>query len=303
MKIFTTKMLALVTSVLLLGACSQMATYENEDLLSNQEVAAKNGFNLTPYGTGGNENAALLSCAECIEVPEVATSVVSKTAGPTTTNYGDLSVWNTETDLVVTYAFYGTDGADGSSITIGSTVYSWVKDGAVSAGISDVVVSTNGKIRSYKVTHPLNVKTACTSYSVSFASNGGPGGSLSKSTSYAIYEYCSEDCEESFSYVDNGDNAAYVFTYIPSEDMSAAALVFTFAQGVAASATGLDGWATNGSTRQITMDLVACQEYTWTVDLTPDCSGSSANSNVWTDFKVNTVSKKGTLSNITESCN
>ncbi|SFB61108.1 hypothetical protein [Algoriphagus aquimarinus] len=57
MKIFTTKMLALVTSALLLGACSQMATYENEDLLANQEVAAKSGFNLTPYGTGGNENA------------------------------------------------------------------------------------------------------------------------------------------------------------------------------------------------------------------------------------------------------
>lgn len=34
-----------------------MATYENEDLLANQEVAAKNGFNLTPFGTGGNENA------------------------------------------------------------------------------------------------------------------------------------------------------------------------------------------------------------------------------------------------------
>jgi hypothetical protein len=35
------------------------------------------------------------------------------------------------------------------------------------------------------------------------------------------------------------------------------------------------------------MDLVACTTYTWTVSLTPNCSGNSKNSNVWTDFKVN----------------
>ena len=84
--------------------------------------------------------------------------------------------------------------------------------------------------------------------------------------------------------------------------MLAAELVFTFAQGSAASATGLEGWSTNGATRQITMNLVACQVYTWTVDLTPNCSGNSPNSNVWTDFKVNEVSKKGDLATITEAC-
>jgi hypothetical protein len=40
------------------------------------------------------------------------------------------------------------------------------------------------------------------------------------------------------------------------------------------------------------MDLNACQTYTWTVTLTANCSGNAKQSNVWTDFKVNEVSKK-----------
>lgn len=105
-------------------------------------------------------------------------------------------------------------------------------------------------------------------------------------------------CEESFSYKEN-DGGSYTFTYIPEESFSAD-LVFTFAQGVAV--TGLEDWSTNGQTRQITMALTACTEYSWTVTLTPDCSGSSPSSNVFTDFKVNEVSKKGNLNNIIVPC-
>jgi hypothetical protein len=115
----------------------------------------------------------------------------------------------------------------------------------------------------------------------------------------ATVEIVNCGCEESFNYVDNGDNT-YTFTYTPAEDMTDALLVFTFAQGVAV--TGLDGWSTEGATRQKIMDLVACNTYTWTVTLTPDCSGNSNNSNVWTDFKVNNISKKGSLTNISIPC-
>lgn len=306
MKKLFTNFLGLALSAMVLVSCSQMATYEQEDVTPEEVAAAKNGFNLTPYGTGGNENAALANCADCIEAPVIATSIVSKSTGnpsnPTITNYGDLSVWNTETDLVVTYAFYGTAGADNSSITVGSTVYSWVKDGAVSSGISDVVVSGNGKILSYKVTHPLTVKTACTSYSVSFASNGGPGGSLSKSTSYAIYEYCSDCDEESFSYVATNANLDVTFSYNYSE-AAEMTLTFTLPQAKIELANGstyigADGksYMVGGNGTNLTWTgTVSCSNEsptTFEFDFVADCGPSTANdgnANIWTDATVKAI--------------
>jgi len=99
-----------------------------------------------------------------------------------------------------------------------------------------------------------------------------------------------DDCDESFSYLDN-DDETYTFTYIPGEDMESALVVFTFAQSVAV--TGFDEtWSNNGQTMQKEMDLVACAVYTWTVTMTKDCNGSTPNNNVWTDFKVDNISKK-----------
>lgn len=117
--------------------------------------------------------------------------------------------------------------------------------------------------------------------------------------SYTTVEVVNCGCEESFTYVANGGDS-FTFTYIPKLAMADAELVFTFAQGVAV--TGLDDWSTHGSTRQKTMNLVACQSYVFIVTLSPDCSGHSGNSNVWTDFKVNDVSKKGELTNIEIAC-
>lgn len=96
-------------------------------------------------------------------------------------------------------------------------------------------------------------------------------------------------CEESFSYVDNGDKT-YTFTYVPAEALVDAELVFTFAQG--AYVHGLNVWEDNGQTKNLLMDLDACTTYNWTVTLEAKCNGNSSNSNVWTDFKVNDVSKK-----------
>lgn len=294
-----------------------MATYENEDLLANQEVAARSGFNLTPYGTGGNENARTFpvsgDCtnpANCLTLGVAETFTFSENTGTIVTG-SNSKIVSATVSLIIgadNKAFYKIDYQSqrtGGSSNPDVFLYGYLNgfffgDSTVAKGKWNTTNPVTGTYSTEKFDY-TSVKCGDTfSYNLKEVSNGANGTLNETLTQLA---YCSEDCEESFSYVDNGDNAAYVFTYIPSEDMSAAALVFTFAQGVAASATGLDGWATNGSTRQITMDLVACQEYTWTVDLTPDCSGSSANSNVWTDFKVNTVSKKGTLSNITESCN
>lgn len=97
-------------------------------------------------------------------------------------------------------------------------------------------------------------------------------------------------CDESFSYVDNG-NGSYTFTYVPAEDLANANLVFTFAQGSYVS--GLDNWSSEGVTMQKTMNLVACTTYSWTVVLQSNCNGKGqTKANVWTDFKVNDSSKK-----------
>ncbi|MBK5191868.1 MAG: membrane lipoprotein lipid attachment site-containing protein [Flavobacteriaceae bacterium] len=111
------------------------------------------------------------------------------------------------------------------------------------------------------------------------------------------------DCDESFSYTANGGNS-YTFFYTPAEDMANASLVFTFAQSVVASGYDWPDWNGSSSTRTETMDLDACTTYEWEVELSKDCSGSSPNSNVWTDFKVDGVSKKNSATlNITQSCN
>jgi hypothetical protein len=44
---------------LMLGGCSQMATFEDADLMNEQAVANKVGFTMNPFNVGGNENAAI----------------------------------------------------------------------------------------------------------------------------------------------------------------------------------------------------------------------------------------------------
>lgn len=119
-----------------------------------------------------------------------------------------------------------------------------------------------------------------------------------------------DTCEESFTYSLNNDGS-YTFNYVPAEDFVNANVVFTFAQGVTVSGD-LNDWSKNGVTRQKTMNLNACETYSWTVTLAPDCKGQTKKSNVWTDFKVvpqdatledSAYSKKESPDNIEMSCN
>lgn len=112
-------------------------------------------------------------------------------------------------------------------------------------------------------------------------------------------------CTESFSYVDH-ENGTYTFTYVAGEDMPDAEVVFTFAQSAYKSGLSDDfSQNGNGQTYKATMDLEKCDvlEYTITLQANCDGNGKNENSNVWTDFKVNDVSKKNeNTPNLIQSC-
>lgn len=179
-----------------------------------------------------------------------------------------------------------------------------------------VIITLNGNTYTYQMDDPETteiIETATTYtkafsldagwdkcdamiYSVRIEGNGQPiwlgTSEASESYTYNLFAPCG--CEESFYYVQNTDGT-YTFTYIPEEDMLGAELVFTFPQS-ALDDTPLPGWTYNGQTMQTTMDLDACETYSWTVSLT--CKSLNNPQNKWTDFKVNNVSKKGSLENI-----
>jgi hypothetical protein len=111
------KFAGLVISSMLFGACSQMATFENEDLLLKQEAAAKSGFNLTPFGTG-NENArtsAPTDCAIfCIDPanPEysVQSAQINNNSGPQTRVF-TYTVYNTLTGFELAWNYESANNA------------------------------------------------------------------------------------------------------------------------------------------------------------------------------------------------
>lgn len=113
-------------------------------------------------------------------------------------------------------------------------------------------------------------------------------------------------CEESFTYemIEDAPVGTYQFTYTPEENMEDAVIIFTLAQGD--DGFTLEGFTNNGKensqTWTKTMDLEACTTYEWTATLTPLCRGNSQESNVFTDFKVNEISKMGGLPIIKMSC-
>jgi hypothetical protein len=278
---FKTNFLGLALAGLILGSCSQMGTYENADLTNEQAVAAKAGFTMTPFGMG-NENARAYAGADCevdCIVPGsgdyfVKTGTKTGAAGPNNKSV-TYRAYNTETDFVVEVDFRITSGnaKTKSEITI-------IIDGNEKV-ISDV---PSGGTATHSIPLP-NGWMACDLVEFSIRETG-LSMPITWSETYTLFAVCptetDSDCVEAFSYVDNGDDAPYTFKYTPSEDMTDVLVEFTFAQGVVV--TGLDGFTQNGggnsSVWSATLSFEACTEYTFTVDLSADCSGKSGNSNV-----------------------
>jgi len=106
---FTSSFLGLAISGLLLASCSQMASYENEDLALEQARADKAGFTLSPFGNAGGENAMVLTGEgnECIT--DNTNGDEYKATGNLSLTWGggqgvneknlDVEVWNTLTTI------------------------------------------------------------------------------------------------------------------------------------------------------------------------------------------------------------
>lgn len=231
--------------------------------------------------------SASIDCSTCVD--EWINSKVTQT-GWVKFNQADQSVPNTFLDTYndgtnVYYTVYRTSGTFEEVRVNGVVAYSGV--GVTTHSWQAPL--TEGWKACDKVTVTVELRGV----------SGGTGRTNVQSFDYYLRELC-PGCDESFTYTANGNNS-FTFTYTPAKDMIDSLVVFTFAQGTVV--TGLDEtWSTNGSTRQKTMSFTECEPVSWTVTLTPECSGHSNQSNVWTDFKVNDVSKKGSLENIVIEC-
>ncbi|MDX5340592.1 MAG: hypothetical protein LPK25_16315 [Cyclobacteriaceae bacterium] len=295
MKTFKTNLLGLALAGLILGACSQTATFEDADLM-NEQAVAKAGFKLDPFGIG-NENARTYAATDCEdfcidpENPEysVQTSTISNNSGPQIRVF-TYSVYNTLTGFQLDWSYASTNSAGRKlRITVSGAGFASPKTYTSS--------QLNGGPTSGSNTFAFDASwAACGVVTVVAEMLDGEDVLVSGpiTTNYSLIGECVVGCDESFSYVDNEDGT-YTFTYIPSEDIEDALLEFTFPQS-ALDGDPLQGWSYAGQTMQTTMDLEACETYTWTVSLS--CKPLNNPQNKWTDFKVNDVSKKGSLANI-----
>ena len=186
---------------------------------------------------------------------------------------------NTEVILTASVSSFG--DFTGGIIEIRDASNTVVASQAITASDKDVTYSVpTGTAGSYTYT----------AHYVGAGSNGYKDSASDPIT--VVVEDCG-GCDEEFSYEIDGNDVT--FTYIPAEDINGANLVFTFPQS-ALDGDPLEGWTYNGQTMQTTMDLEACETYTWTVSLS--CKDLNNPQNKWTDFNVNGVSKKVGLENI-----
>jgi len=217
----------------------------------------------------------------------------------------------TESNIVYWGGKSGTSNSKTVEIEYYNTETEFILKVKSSSGWSDLIVNgvskwTGGLVTSnewgiYEQPLPVGWK-ACdpVNYELKVTGNG-PQAVFN--VSYNLIGICSH-CKEQFSYEKNFDGS-YTFSYTSPEDLANAKVVFNFAQAGRIIVSGLLGWTGKGQTRQKIMNLVKCHTYEWIVGLTPKCSGHSGSPNLWTDFKVNNLSKKNISEptpNITSDC-
>lgn len=96
MRTFKTNLLGLALAGLILGACSQTATYETADLMNEQAAAEKAGFKLNPFGTSG-ENVRTI----CGEATVKNARRLTGNSTILATDFGDITVSNDQNNLYI----------------------------------------------------------------------------------------------------------------------------------------------------------------------------------------------------------
>lgn len=298
-KTFTSGFLGLVISGLLLSACSQVATYESEDLTLEQAKADKGGFTLSPYAASSDLNLREYSEDAC------TTSCITQDSESWFVKsyehiYDDqdpvkkikVDIYNTPTQLI--YDFYTEN-----------TTIKYLK-------IGDTFLINNVASTSYQ--HVVELGDfgsdwdACDQYDATIFAyrnnlSGVGGGQLAKIvTSYNLVPVCQGCGEESFSYEESiGEtDVDVVFSYNYSE-VAEISIDFTFPQikidiPNGESYIGADGkiyTVTGNGTVFHWSGKVSCSSENPTTfafeGLIPDCGPSTAKdglAQIWTNAKV-----------------
>jgi len=221
----------------------------------------------------------------------------SESAGPNTKAIS-YSAYNTEKQFVIDVTYEMTSGNSNahSDITI---------------DIDGDSKTINGVVKGTTVSHAIDLPTgwqACDIINFSVHETG-LADDVDFNDSYSLIGVCSSSCDESFSYDDNEDGS-YTFHYVSSEDIENAEVKFTCPHITGFEAIDGKEYEVNpgnshGSPTVLTWtgDIEACNEITFTLSFDADCEQTnSGKANLFTDFKVNGVSKKGNNENITFDC-
>ncbi len=273
--------------ILIASSCSEDNDAMDAAALAkeNNEISAKGNSKVSNTQTTSRLIASSGNCeSNCIDENSDATfsdthSGTVQWGGPNNDKFSktfSVKVWNTLTTIEYEFTCDELGGSNLQYFDESLTIPNWVDAGQFTSTNAGVITVSRALPDGWK---------ACDVITEQWRQSGTGAKVELGDVSYSLLGECAQGCDESFSYVSKG-GGSYTFTYTPAESISGANLVFTFAQGV--SVSGLDDWSWNGksSTRHMVMNLVACTTYEWTVTLSPDCSGNSGNSNVWTDFNA-----------------
>lgn len=280
-----------------------MATYENEDLLANQEVAARSGFNLNPYNTGGNENAMTLTGGG-----DYLTDCITEESGDEFKAYGDLSanwgggpnagtksltveVWNTLTTIEYRFTLTSSNPNGNNLQYFDEQLDDWVSASSLVVGVPKVI------------SRPLPGGWEAGDVITEQWRQVGGGSPLDAGdVAYTLIGECTDCDDADFSY-ETTDNQNIVFTYNHGDAVDNLTLSFTFPQvlNMELNENGdyvaPDGkiYSVNNPTNQTVFTWtgeVSCktdEATTFEFSMTGDCSAPPANdgkANIWTDTNV-----------------
>jgi len=281
---------------------SQNLTVQKKGLLK-QSTATQSSLNLEispevtlePY-----TDCSLLCIEEGSNTYYKKTGTISRTIGQNSKSVS-YEAYNTETQFVVNVT-YTASGATATTADITININNELEP----LKVENIAPGTT--TLSHAIDLPEDWQGCITEIPFSIVQKG-LSTDITFDETYALIGICNDSCEESFSYEEN-ENGSYTFTYISAEDLTGAEVKFTCPHIVSFEA--LDGKTytvnpgnSHGSPTVLTWngDIEACTPVTFTLDFEADCDQNNGGfANLFTDFKVNDVSKKGTNPSIKFNC-